>query len=60
MASAAGGGGSVPPPTTKVEAASAPEPKAPNIMPHEECISGIRSALKRMHRYPTAAVFLFL
>jgi len=46
MASAAGDGGSVPPQTTKVEAASDPETASPGFMPHEECISGIRAALK--------------
>ncbi|XP_051217873.1 mitochondrial inner membrane protease ATP23 [Lolium perenne] len=47
MASTAGDGGSAPPQTAKVEAASAPEPppRGPDVMPHEECLSGIRAAL---------------
>lgn len=47
MASAAGdaGGGGVPPQATKVEAASVTEPAGPDIMPHEECVAGIRAAL---------------
>ncbi|VAH33457.1 unnamed protein product [Triticum turgidum subsp. durum] len=47
MAAAAGDGGSVPQKTTRGEAPSASDPPVPrHIMPHEECVAGVRSALK--------------
>ncbi|KAF7009703.1 hypothetical protein CFC21_024213 [Triticum aestivum] len=47
MAAAAGDGGSVPQKTTGAEAPSASDPPVPrHIMPHEECVAGVRSALK--------------
>uniref|UniRef100_A0A453C830 Mitochondrial inner membrane protease ATP23 n=1 Tax=Aegilops tauschii subsp. strangulata TaxID=200361 RepID=A0A453C830_AEGTS len=48
MAAAAGDCGSVPRKTTRAEAPSASDvPPVPrHIMPHEECVAGVRSALK--------------
>ncbi|KAM3368136.1 hypothetical protein ACQJBY_016597 [Aegilops geniculata] len=48
MAGAAGDCGSVPRKTTRAEAPSASDvPPVPrHIMPHEECVAGVRSALK--------------